>query len=173
MASRGLELAAEGQAASVDLEKTRARLAELESKNERLEKVFGEPEARLADGRHGAVALGLDRGAAPAVARQGALLRRGVPDAVALSAYANIGYADNRGNLVPTDAVAPDRYADYAASWVEAGASIALNTDAHRPEHFDELRYGIMTARRGWLEAERCVNTWSARKLMSWLRSKR
>ena len=56
---------------------------------------------------------------------------------------------------------------------VEAGATVALNTDAHRPEHFDELRYGIMTARRGWLEAERCVNTWSARKLMSWLRSKR
>ena len=56
---------------------------------------------------------------------------------------------------------------------VEGGASVALNTDAHRPEHFDELRYGIMTARRGWLEAERCVNTWSARKLMSWLRSKR
>ncbi len=56
---------------------------------------------------------------------------------------------------------------------VEAGATVALNTDAHRPEHFDELRYGIMTARRGWLEAERCVNTWSARKLHSWLRSKR
>jgi len=56
---------------------------------------------------------------------------------------------------------------------MEAGATVALNTDAHRPEHFDELRYGIMTARRGWLEAERCVNTWSARKLMSWLRSKR
>ena len=56
---------------------------------------------------------------------------------------------------------------------VEAGATVALNTDAHRPEHFDELRYGIMTARRGWLEAERCVNTWSARKLQSWLRSKR
>ncbi len=56
---------------------------------------------------------------------------------------------------------------------VEAGATVAVNTDAHEPEHFDELRYGIMTARRGWLEAERCVNTWPARKLMRWLRSKR
>ena len=56
---------------------------------------------------------------------------------------------------------------------VQAGASIAVNTDAHRAEHFDELRYGILTARRGWLQAERCVNTWAARKLMSWLRSKR
>ncbi|TDJ56717.1 MAG: DNA polymerase/3'-5' exonuclease PolX [Planctomycetota bacterium] len=56
---------------------------------------------------------------------------------------------------------------------VQAGALIAVNTDAHQSEHFDELRYGIMTARRGWLEAEQCVNTWAAGKLMSWLRSKR
>jgi DNA polymerase (family 10) len=56
---------------------------------------------------------------------------------------------------------------------VGAGALIAVNTDAHRTEHFDELRYGIMTARRGWLEAEHCVNTWAAGKLMRWLRSKR
>ncbi len=51
VASRGLELAAEGQAASVDLEKTQARVAELESKNERLEKLFGETESRLEDVR--------------------------------------------------------------------------------------------------------------------------
>lgn len=56
---------------------------------------------------------------------------------------------------------------------VEAGALIAVNTDAHRIEHFDELRYGIMTARRGWLPPDRCVNAWTAKKLMKWIRSKR
>ena len=55
---------------------------------------------------------------------------------------------------------------------VEAGALIAVNTDAHRPENFDELRYGIMTARRGWLRPEQCVNTWSSRKLHEWLKNK-
>ncbi len=55
---------------------------------------------------------------------------------------------------------------------VEAGALIAVNTDAHRSENFDELRYGIMTARRGWLRPEQCVNTWSSRKLHEWLKSK-
>ncbi len=55
---------------------------------------------------------------------------------------------------------------------VEAGALIAVNTDAHRPENFDELRYGIMTARRGWLRPDRCVNTWSSRKLHEWLKKK-
>ncbi len=52
---------------------------------------------------------------------------------------------------------------------VEAGALVAINTDAHQTEHFEELRYGIMTARRGWLTPERCVNTWTAAKLMKWL----
>ena len=55
---------------------------------------------------------------------------------------------------------------------VQAGALIAVNTDAHGPEHFDELRYGIMTARRGWLGPDQCVNAWPAEKLMKWLRRK-
>ncbi len=55
---------------------------------------------------------------------------------------------------------------------VEAGALLSINTDAHRPEHFDYLRYGILTARRGWLTAKRCINTWSEQQLQRWLRKK-
>ncbi|MHC4447981.1 MAG: DNA polymerase/3'-5' exonuclease PolX [Planctomycetota bacterium] len=55
---------------------------------------------------------------------------------------------------------------------VEAGALLAINTDAHSPDHFDYLRYGIMTARRGWLSAERCINTWSEKTLREWLKKK-
>ncbi|MFB6152030.1 MAG: DNA polymerase/3'-5' exonuclease PolX [Haloarculaceae archaeon] len=33
---------------------------------------------------------------------------------------------------------------------VEAGATIAVNTDAHSPARYDLLRYGVHTARRGW-----------------------
>ena len=56
---------------------------------------------------------------------------------------------------------------------LDAGCRIAVNTDAHREEHFDLLGYGILTARRAGLEPEACVNTWSAEKLHGWLRSKR
>ncbi len=56
---------------------------------------------------------------------------------------------------------------------VEAGARIAINTDAHSAEHFDLLRYGILTARRGWLPASLCVNTWTHDKLNKWLKQKR
>ncbi len=53
------------------------------------------------------------------------------------------------------------------------GAKIAINTDAHRESNFDNLVYGILTARRAGLEAGSCINTWPAEKLYSWLASKR
>jgi DNA polymerase (family 10) len=56
---------------------------------------------------------------------------------------------------------------------VAAGALIAIDTDAHGEVDFDELRYGILTARRGWLTATQCINTWPKAKLMKWLKSKR
>jgi DNA polymerase (family 10) len=56
---------------------------------------------------------------------------------------------------------------------VEAGALISINTDAHGPEHFDYLTYGVGTGRRGWLAPAACVNTWSAGALHEWLQSKR
>ncbi len=53
------------------------------------------------------------------------------------------------------------------------GCLIAIDTDAHSEQHFDFLRYGVLTARRGGLEASSCINTWSAKKLHDWLKSKR
>ncbi len=56
---------------------------------------------------------------------------------------------------------------------VEGGALIAINTDAHSSVHFDYLRYGILTARRGWLTRSSCINTWGREKLRKWMAYKR
>lgn len=56
---------------------------------------------------------------------------------------------------------------------VEAGCLIAIDTDAHTPEDFDNLIYGVLTGRRGWLTADQCINTWSANDLQAWLKKKR
>jgi DNA polymerase (family 10) len=40
-----------------------------------------------------------------------------------------------------------------------AGVLILVDSDAHSTEEFDVLRYGIATARRGWLTAEQVANT--------------
>ena len=47
----------------------------------------------------------------------------------------------------------------------EAGAAIAINTDAHRPKSYDFLRYGVHTARRGWAEAADILNTMTLEEL--------
>ncbi len=71
--------------------------------------------------------------AAPAVAPQVTRLRERLP-AVRIAAYANIGYADDDGNWVSTDAVAPDRYAEYARAWIDAGATLVGGCCGTTPE---------------------------------------
>lgn len=56
---------------------------------------------------------------------------------------------------------------------VDGGALIAINCDSHSEIDMDELRYGVLTGRRGWLTAEQCINAWPKPKLHKWLRSKR
>jgi DNA polymerase (family 10) len=42
---------------------------------------------------------------------------------------------------------------------IEQGATIAIDTDAHRPESYAYIRYGVHTARRGWAEPADVLNT--------------
>jgi DNA polymerase (family 10) len=41
---------------------------------------------------------------------------------------------------------------------IEAGATISINTDAHRPGAFEYIRFGVHTARRGWCEPDDVLN---------------
>ncbi|MCP4415360.1 MAG: DNA polymerase/3'-5' exonuclease PolX [Chloroflexi bacterium] len=52
---------------------------------------------------------------------------------------------------------------------VEMGVHLAINCDAHHIDQFDLLHYGIATAQRGWVTADRVVNTWSLSKLLDFL----
>lgn len=56
---------------------------------------------------------------------------------------------------------------------IEAGCMLAIDCDVHVPADFENLRYGVLTARRGWVTPDRCVNAWDAARLHAWLRSKR
>ncbi|RLE37732.1 DNA polymerase III, partial [Candidatus Acetothermia bacterium] len=50
---------------------------------------------------------------------------------------------------------------------LEFGACIAIDTDAHDPSHFDFLRFGVITARRGWAEAKDVLNTLPADEIIA------
>jgi len=52
----------------------------------------------------------------------------------------------------------------------ERGMKIIISTDAHDPEHFKLMRYGVITARRGWMEKSGVLNTLPPEKLLASLR---
>jgi DNA polymerase (family 10) len=62
-----------------------------------------------------------------------------------------------------------DLEAGYARRAAELGIPISINTDAHRAEEMDLMRFGILTARRGWLTADSVINTWSLDQFLAWV----
>jgi DNA polymerase (family 10) len=51
----------------------------------------------------------------------------------------------------------------HARAAADAGVKLLIDSDAHRAERFDVIRYGVATARRAWLTANDVANTrpWS------------
>jgi len=48
----------------------------------------------------------------------------------------------------------------------ELGATLVINTDAHSRDHLRFIRYGVATARRGWIEKRDVLNTLPLDKLL-------
>ena len=55
----------------------------------------------------------------------------------------------------------------------ELDVLLAVSTDTHMLDHLGLMELGVATARRGWTETRRVVNTWPAAKLLGWLRAER
>jgi len=58
----------------------------------------------------------------------------------------------------------------HARAAADAGVKLLIDSDAHRAERFDVIRYGVATARRAWLTADDVANTRSWDQLSSALR---
>lgn len=54
----------------------------------------------------------------------------------------------------------------------ELGVLISINTDAHSEAEYDMLHYGVAIARRAGLTKDDVINTWSADKLVKWLKKR-
>jgi DNA polymerase (family 10) len=52
------------------------------------------------------------------------------------------------------------------------GAKFTISTDAHHPKHLASMRYGVVTARRGWLGPDDILNTRSADEFARAIQSK-
>ena len=60
----------------------------------------------------------------------------------------------------------------YARRAIELGIPLAINTDAHRPEHMGFRRYGVGVARRAWVTSDSVVNCWKPQRVIDWLASR-
>ena len=49
------------------------------------------------------------------------------------------------------------------------GIKVSIDTDAHTIYHLNFMEYGVMVARRGWLEKGDVLNTMTGKELEQWL----
>jgi DNA polymerase (family 10) len=54
----------------------------------------------------------------------------------------------------------------------EFGCILSIDSDAHRIEELDNLRWGTAMARRAWLSAGQVLNTRSRSDLLAWVAAK-
>ena len=51
----------------------------------------------------------------------------------------------------------------------EKGVKIAISTDAHKDAHLEWIKFGVATAKRGWIEPKDVINTLPLSKLLKFL----
>jgi DNA polymerase (family X) len=56
---------------------------------------------------------------------------------------------------------------------IQAGAKLAINTDAHHPEHLPMMHFGVATARRGWVQKKDVINCMTLAALKKWQKRNR
>lgn len=61
----------------------------------------------------------------------------------------------------------------YSRQAREAGVMLCINTDAHRPDIYGHMAFGIAMARRAWCEPPHILNTRSLDDLRKWLAQRR
>jgi DNA polymerase (family 10) len=66
-----------------------------------------------------------------------------------------------------------DLDAEWARKVKKAGGKISINTDAHHYKEYSDMELGVTTARRGWLEKEDVINTFSAAELLEFFKQKK
>ena len=93
--------------------------------------------------------------------------REGLP--IDITAVAECAAQHETALEVNSNPLRLDFHGEAVRAVIEAGGTVAINTDAHGPEAFENARYGLQTARRGWAEADDVLNTWDADRLRSFI----
>jgi DNA polymerase (family 10) len=93
--------------------------------------------------------------------------REGLP--LDFAAVADCAATNDTALEVNANPLRLDLHGEAVRAVVDAGGTIAIDTDAHGPGAFDTVRYGVQTARRGWAEDDDVINTWPVDRLRSFI----
>lgn len=63
-----------------------------------------------------------------------------------------------------------DLCAEHLKKAQEAGVKLVINTDAHNIDMLHDMKIGVSTAIKGWIEAENVINTWEFDQLQAFLK---
>jgi DNA polymerase (family 10) len=91
--------------------------------------------------------------------------------AVRMDVDAILEAAVRTGTVMEINA-SPDRLdlkSDHVRRAVELGVLFAISTDSHRTWQFNNMRFGVQTAIRGWVEANQVINAFHYAELMAFL----
>lgn len=61
---------------------------------------------------------------------------------------------------------------DLVREALKYGVKFIINTDAHKVEQMDNMRFGVSVARRGWATKKDIVNSWDWTKFSDWFKIK-
>lgn len=53
------------------------------------------------------------------------------------------------------------------------GIPVSIDPDAHAPDGLDDMRYGIIMARKAWLSKKDVLNCWEAEEIDAWFKTRR
>jgi DNA polymerase (family 10) len=70
---------------------------------------------------------------------------------------------------INSDPARLDFGADLARRALAAGCLITINCDAHHPDSFGNIEYGVAVARRAGATPQQILNCWSLEKIERWL----
>lgn len=62
-----------------------------------------------------------------------------------------------------------DLSAEHVKKAQAAGVKLVINTDAHHIEMLEDMAIGVSTAKKGWIQSDNVINTWTLDQLRSFL----
>ncbi len=65
-----------------------------------------------------------------------------------------------------------DLSGEHARQALACGCLLTINCDAHHPDGFDVLEYGVATARRARATPDRIINCWPLDQIDAWLKAR-